>query len=191
MLSENGRSALNRFLETFRNHLDTIEVDVDLERLAELLGRISTACLNAPEPPGTWAIRHSRNIAPADDAPALAKIDQYLDDLNAFRDDAHIAAFAPHNISGHGWELFSMLWRKQVKSAAEMVEKRSGRGHDEAAIALPKRRKPFSPQLLVDFANKRLVAHCDLIVPGRHPVRTGRTPSHVRAARVPGPDHSG
>ncbi|MCP4423869.1 MAG: hypothetical protein GY803_05200, partial [Chloroflexi bacterium] len=49
-LTENGRSALNRFLKTFRSHLDTIEADVDLERLAELLGRVIAACLNAPEP---------------------------------------------------------------------------------------------------------------------------------------------
>ncbi|MCP4428559.1 MAG: hypothetical protein GY803_29085, partial [Chloroflexi bacterium] len=133
---ENGRSALNRFLKTFRSHLDTIEADVDLERLAELLGRVIAACLNAPEPPGTWAIRHSHNIAPDEDASALAKIDQHLDDLNAFRDDAHIAAFAPHEISGHGWELFTMLWRDdEVKTPADMVEKMGFRGHDEATYA--------------------------------------------------------
>ena len=66
---------------------------------------------------------------------ALAKIDQYLDDLNAYRDDAHIAAFAPHKISGHAWELFTMLWRGDVTNAAEMAEKMAFRGHDEAAYA--------------------------------------------------------
>ena len=135
LLTDDGRSALNHFLAAFRSHLAAITVDVDLERLVELLGRIVAACLNAPEPPGTWAIRHSHNIVPDEDASALAKIDQHLDDLNAFRDDAHLAAFAPHEISGQGWELFTMLWRDQVKTVAEMAEKMAFRGHDEAAYA--------------------------------------------------------
>ena len=134
-LTENGKSALNRLLETFRDHLATIEVDVDLDKLAELLDRIITACLDAPDPPGTYSIRHCHNLAPADDAAALAKIDQHLDDLNAFRDDAHLASFAPYDISGHGWELFTQIWRGDIKTAAEMAEKMAFRGHDEAAYA--------------------------------------------------------
>ena len=132
LFTDDGRAALNRFLNTFRHHLSTIEVDVGLDRLAELLGRVINACLNAPNPPGTWAIGHSLNVAPDEDACSLAKIDQYLDDLNAFRDDAHIAAFVPYDISGHGWELFTLLWREEVKTAVEMVEKMGFRGHDEA-----------------------------------------------------------
>ncbi len=132
-LTEDGRDALNHFLGTFRADLATVTLDTDLERLEELLGRVINACLNAPEPPGTWAISHSRNIAPDEDAPVLAKIDQYLDDLNAFRDDAHIAAFTLLNISGHAWEFFTMLWRDEVKTAAEMAEKRANRGYDTAA----------------------------------------------------------
>lgn len=134
-LTENGRSTVTQILDTFRDHLATITADVDLDRTAELLGRIVTACTNTSEPPAPNAIRQSRNIAPTDDASALAKIDQYLDDLNAFRDDAHIAAFASHKISGHGWELFTMLWRGDVTNAAEMAEKMAFRGHDEASYS--------------------------------------------------------
>ena len=132
-LTAAGQQTLTRLLETFRADLATIEVAVDLEQLAELLGRVTSACLDAPEPPGSWAIRHSRRIAPPDEAPALAKIDQYLDDLNAFRDDAHLASFAAYDISGHGWELFSQIWRGEVSTAAEMAEKMAYRGYDEAA----------------------------------------------------------
>jgi Mn-dependent DtxR family transcriptional regulator len=132
-LTGNGRSALNHLLHTFRSYLATVEVDVDLDKLAALLGRIVGACLTAPEPPGTWSIRHSHNLTPADEAAPLAKIDQYLDDLNAFRDDAHLASFAPYDISGHGWELFTQIWRGDVNTAAEMAEKMAFRGHDQAA----------------------------------------------------------
>ena len=133
-LTENGRTTVNQILDAFRDHLATITTDVDLDKTAELLGRVVTACSNTTAPAPN-AIRQSRNIAPADDASALAKIDQHLDDLNAYRDDAHIATFAPHKISGHGWELFTMLWRGDVTNAAEMAEKMAFRGHDEAAYA--------------------------------------------------------
>ena len=134
-LTDNGRSTLNRFLDTFRGFLATVETDLDLDRLATLLGRVVNACLNVPEPPGTWATQNSHTLMPAEDASALAKIDQLLDDLNAFRDDAHLAAFAPYDIKGHGWELFTMLWRGDVGNVAEMVEKMGFRGYKEADYA--------------------------------------------------------
>lgn len=134
-LTENGRSTLTRFLDTFRSHLGTVETDLDLERLVTLLNRIINACLNAPEPPGAAAVTLSHKLMPAGDAPALAKIDQLLDDLNAFRDDAHLATFATHDISGQGWELFTFLWRGDAANAAEMAEKAGFRGHDKAAYA--------------------------------------------------------
>ena len=134
-LTDNGRSTLTRFLDAFRNHLGTVKTDLDLDRLAALLGRIINACLNAPEPPGAAALQISHKLMPADEASALAKIDQLLDDLNAFRDDAHLATFAPYDISGHGWELFTKLWHGDVTNAAEMAEKASFRDHNEAVYA--------------------------------------------------------
>lgn len=134
-LTDNGRSALTRFLDTFRNHLTTVETGLDLERLAALLGRVVNASLRSLDPPGAAALTFSHKLMPAEDAVALSKIDQLLDDLNAFRDDAHLAAFAPHNIKGHGWELFTFLWRGDVTNAAEMAEKAAFRGYDEAAYA--------------------------------------------------------
>jgi DNA-binding MarR family transcriptional regulator len=133
--TDDGRSTFTRFIDTFRDFLATVETDLDLDRLAALLGRIVNACLNVPEPPGAWAMQHSHKLMPAEDASALARIDQLLDDLNAFRDDAHIAAFAPYEIKGHGWELFTKLWREEVANAAEMAEKASFRGYSEADYA--------------------------------------------------------
>ena len=134
-LTEAGKQTLNRLLDSFRDCLAAVELDVDRDRLAALLGRVVDACLDAPDPPGAWSLRHVHNLAPGDEAPALAKIDQYLDDLNAFRDDAHLASFAAYDISGHGWELFTLLWQDEVRTAAEMVERAAFRGHDQAAYA--------------------------------------------------------
>lgn len=133
LLTDNGRSALNHFLAAFRNKLDQLAepIETDLERLATLLGRVIDASLNAPQPPGAWALRHSHALYPGDEAPSLARIDHYLDDLNAFRDDAHLAAFAHHDIDGHAWEFFTMLWRGEVKDAAAMAEEREFRGYDQ------------------------------------------------------------
>lgn len=89
------------------------------------------SCLRAPTPPGNWALTQSHRLFPNGDAAPLAQIDQYLDDLNAFRDDAHIAAWQPNNVSGPAWEIFSAVWQDKVQDAADMAEKWAFRGHDE------------------------------------------------------------
>jgi DNA-binding MarR family transcriptional regulator len=63
----------------------------------------------------------------------LAKIDQHLDDLNAFRDDAHLAAWKPYEVSGHAWEALTFVWRGEASTAEELVEKLSSRGHSVEA----------------------------------------------------------
>jgi hypothetical protein len=70
----------------------------DLERLAGLLHRLVLSCLVAPEPRGKWYILRYRRMDPGEDASVVALIDQYGGDLAAFRDDAHLASWQPHNI---------------------------------------------------------------------------------------------
>jgi DNA-binding PadR family transcriptional regulator len=133
-LTEAGRAILSRIAEMFYNQLGQIEqslrTSIPAARINTLfgyLGRIVKAALSAPI--DTSSLRHIHSAAPSVDAPTLAHIDQALDDLNAFRDDAHLAAWRPHNISGHAWELFTFLWRGEVKNANEMAEKAAQRGH--------------------------------------------------------------
>lgn len=137
-LTADGRRASERFLSTFSQRVDEIETAVagtlptsELDTLATLLEKVVEACMNAPQPPGNWCIRHSLKHV-SGESPPLLKIDQHLDDLNAFRDDAHLAAFAPHHISGHAWELLTALWNGEVKNAAEMAEQKAFRGHSQA-----------------------------------------------------------
>jgi hypothetical protein len=116
----------------------------EVDQTAHDLKRIVETCLSASEFHAP-ALRDSHRVTPPAEACALAHIDQAIDDLNAFRDDAHIAAFKPHAISGHAWELLTFLWREQVKNADEMAEKVTTRGYarkdyTEALDELVKRR---------------------------------------------------
>jgi hypothetical protein len=69
--------------------------EAQAKHLADLLGRVIDAGLVRSNPPGTWCLAHSRRRAPAADAPALAQIFHYSEDINAIRDDAHMAAWSP------------------------------------------------------------------------------------------------
>lgn len=112
--------------------LSKVEVPLDsaeLARLDSLLNRIIVASLACDDPPGNWCLSHSRNRAPAEDALILDKILQYTSDFNAFRDDSHMAAWKPYNISAYGWEAFSFIWSGQAETAAEIDQQLYYRGY--------------------------------------------------------------
>ena len=66
------------------------------------------------------------------------RIDQYGTDLAAYRDDAHLAAWQPHNIEGHAWEAFTCLWRGEATTLDGLCQKLERRGYcrDEYGQAL-------------------------------------------------------
>ncbi len=53
----------------------------------------------------------------------LAKVDQHFDDLNAFRDDAHIAAWIPVGTDGHTWEVLTFVWNGDATTAEGLAER--------------------------------------------------------------------
>jgi len=53
----------------------------------------------------------------------LARVDQHLDDLNAFRDDAHIAAWKPTGVDGHTWEVLTFIWNGDANTAKKLAER--------------------------------------------------------------------
>jgi hypothetical protein len=137
-LTTGGRAVIARILKEFYAGLAGIEQSigpayssVDLERAATLLEKIVTASFNSPF--GKWSLTTAHRLAPAGEVAALAHIDQALDDLTAFRDDAHLAAWQPLGVTGPAWELFTFLWRGEVKNAGEMAEKAAARGHTREA----------------------------------------------------------
>lgn len=112
--------------------------------LASRLKVLSDTCLTAPDPPGTWCIRHVRRLDPGSRVPMMARIDQFINELKAFRDDAHLAAWRGIESNGHAWEILSYLWVRR-ESAPEaifegLVKRGQSREKSERAVELLLRR---------------------------------------------------
>lgn len=130
-LTELGRHAAQRVVEAAYAKMATLQpiASAELERLANLLHRLVRSSLTAPEPPGKWCIIHSRRTDPGDNASVVARIDQYLTDLGAYRDDAHLAAWQPYNVDGYAWEAFTYLWRGEATTLEDLHQKLGRRGY--------------------------------------------------------------
>jgi hypothetical protein len=139
-LSPAGRQAILAIIQAGYGCMQTLHpLDTgELEALANMLYQLVYACLEAPEPPGKWSISHSRRIDPGDDAPVMVRIDQYLSDLAAYRDDCHLAAWQIHGIEGPAWEAFSVIWRNGPLTLDQLCEKLAHRGFsaEEYQVAL-------------------------------------------------------
>jgi hypothetical protein len=131
VFTEAGRTAARRIFEAAYHSMAPLQPlpAGDLERLAGLLRGIAAASEAAPEPPGKYCLRLSRRIVPSASAPLLAWIDQSLSDLNAYRDDAHMASWQPLGVSGAVWEAFTCLWRGEVRTPDELFARLAFRGH--------------------------------------------------------------
>lgn len=101
-------------------------LNADILELEKLLWRIIEATLKADSP--TWCIKHSRNRAPSVEAPPIAKIIQYFSDFNAYRDDAHMAAYGKYDVEGHVWEAFNYVVNETAQSADALYDKLAYRG---------------------------------------------------------------
>jgi hypothetical protein len=139
-LSERGRAALRAILDAGYQAMAGVSVlpAETLERLAALLRRLVGAALAAPEPPGKWSLRLSRRTDPGAEAAVVARIDQYLTDLGAYRDDAHLSAWQPLGVSPEAWESLTLLWRGEAATLDELHAKlaRRRRSREEYAAAL-------------------------------------------------------
>lgn len=92
----------------------------DLERLLALLRRLVEASLAAPEPPGKWCLRIARHYDPYGKAGPVPQLDQYLSDLAAYRDDAHLASWRPLGVTGQAWETLTHLWREDLTTLEDL-----------------------------------------------------------------------
>ncbi len=136
-LTDLGREAVEDIFGAAHQSLGAIEpLPADeMDQLNDLLYRLVQATLEAPQPENKWAIAYSRWTDPGEDAPGAVKADQYLTDLVRFRDDAHIAAWKPYNVSGHGWEALTFVWRDEAHTAEELAETLSVRGRSVEVYA--------------------------------------------------------
>lgn len=137
ILTAKGRESMAAFFDQAWQAIGTLAPlpPEQMERLAGLLERVVTASVAAPEPAAKPQLQLSRQTAPAADAPPMVRIDQSLTDLLRYRDDAHNAAWAGFKISGAAWEAFTLFWRDEVKSLAELAQNRENRGFSTADYA--------------------------------------------------------
>ncbi len=88
--------------------------------LASRLNELADACLAAPDPPGTWSIQHVHRLDPGRGAPVMVRIDQFLSELCAFRDDAHLVSWHAYETNGHAWDILSYLWQNKSGTAEQI-----------------------------------------------------------------------
>lgn len=109
-----------------------------LERLAALLRQLVDASLAAPNL-AKPCLERSRLYDPGAAAPVVERIRRYLNDLNAFRDDAHISAWRSYELAGYEWETLghvhgAYVFGEPAVTAVALAEKLGGfRGYDVAA----------------------------------------------------------
>jgi hypothetical protein len=153
-LTANGRAVLQDRLQRQRALIEGLAPlpDGELARIATLLGQLIDASLAAPQPPGTWCLAHSRRRAPERDASALVRIAQYFSDFNAFRDDAHMAAWRSYELDGYIWEAFALVCAGEADSGATLFERLAYRGYSageySAALEALARRGWLQPATL-------------------------------------------
>jgi hypothetical protein len=136
-LAAAGRGALKGSFAAVYQALATLEplpAD-DLRRLADLLLRVVDASLAAPAPAEKQHLLASRRTDPGADVSLAARIDQYLTDLNGFRDDAHLAAWQPYEVGGPAWEALTLIWRGDAETPETLAEKLAGRRLEPTAYA--------------------------------------------------------
>ncbi len=145
-ITEKGRAGMDKFFEIAWDSIEDLTPlpAVDIDRLAHMLYRVVAATETALQPAAKTNLKVSRRTDPGLDAPGIVRVDQYLTDLLRYRDDAHIAVWSAHGVSGPAWEAFTYIWRGDAQTTAELVEKLPNRGHtavayDEALVTLVKK----------------------------------------------------
>ncbi len=135
-LTDTGRAEMERFIEEARAAMAQADPlpQADGARLAGLLDRLVQSSLKALPPPEPWAIRLNYKLMPAA-IPPLPYIEEAISCLNAYRDDAHIAAWRPSGLSATALESLTLLWRGEADSLDVVCQRLAHRGHAPQAYA--------------------------------------------------------
>ncbi len=136
-ITDRGRTVWEEINRRFYLRLAELEAlsAEEFGRLEGLMARLVQASLEAPEPAEKRAALMTHAEHPAGDYGPLARIDQHLDDLTAFRDDAHLAAWRPYGVAGPVWETLTFVWRGEATTAEALAERLGGRAHSAEVYA--------------------------------------------------------
>ncbi|MBU1662034.1 MAG: hypothetical protein KKD28_11255 [Chloroflexi bacterium] len=128
-LTEAGKEIAQQVILAAYVRLDTLKPlrSPALHYLVVLLRQVVHASHVSPIPPDKWCITHSRRFDPGENASRLIQVDQYLSDLAAYRDDAHLAAWQPLGFDGPTWETLTLIWRGEIDTLDALHEKLSHR----------------------------------------------------------------
>lgn len=133
-LTPQGKRAIERVYKMAYRELakaDLLDM-MDMKRLATLLWKLVQAALQAHEPADKTALRLNRWSDGGLYAPAVTRIDQYLTDLQRFRDDCHYATWQGSGLEGIEWDAFTTIWRGEANSAEMLTQKFCFRGYSAA-----------------------------------------------------------
>jgi len=141
-LTAKGERVVDVVNDAFYQALGAIDVmpAERIERLNELLHALVEAALQS-DLPSKACIRQTFDTAQPRDYAPLARLDLNVDDLNAFRDDAHHSAWSAasaggaHDVPGRDRETMALVWRGEATTSAEIAQKCAFRGYDEADYA--------------------------------------------------------
>jgi hypothetical protein len=106
--------------------------------MASQLKELADACYAAPEPPARLQMTSQRKLTPAGTIPMMARLNQIVRELVAYRADAHQTAWQAYGVDGHAWEILSLLWQNKKMKLADLYRSLEYRGfsHGETLAAL-------------------------------------------------------
>lgn len=104
----------------------------DLMQVRFYLWRLVERCLQMDVPGIKYNLLMSRRGDPGAQVAEIARIEQHLTDLNAFRDDAHLAAWDSYHVNAPTWEVFTLLWRGDASNLDELCKNLAERGHQRS-----------------------------------------------------------
>lgn len=128
-----GREMLSTIFARRRSWLEQLTAQLaDYSPLAQTLQQLMNAS-GALE--HTWCLQHSRRRAPLQEISPLGVIFQSFEDVNAARDDAHMAAWQPTGATGQEWETFTFVADETATSASALFDQLHYRGFTRAEYA--------------------------------------------------------
>jgi ribosomal protein S19E (S16A) len=133
LVSKKGSDAIEVVHKKFYTHVNQINqfADEKMKTLAGLMGKLVDSASQAVLKTELLCLNLSRQGHPPVEHGTLAMVDQYLDDMNAFRDDAHIAAWTPTGVNGLVWETLNFVWNGEAASAEKLAERLAVRNYGE------------------------------------------------------------
>ncbi|MGB8980841.1 MAG: hypothetical protein WCC12_03115 [Anaerolineales bacterium] len=131
-VTEEAREAARQIIRAGNEQLSGFHgmPESDLERLGILLKQVIAESKVTHGAAEKWAILQRFRVAD-EHSSLIAQIREYLLDLYAYRDDAHLSAARPHfNDAGIVWLVLGALWRGTAFNAGQMAEQMPFRGYE-------------------------------------------------------------